>query len=92
VIKRVLAAAGQPWHGWHAARRGLATILHQLKVQDITIQAILRHSDVAVTRRSYIKTSGVDSESMAAMRALETSMDNQRTTEMMADEGGAIVQ
>jgi integrase len=92
VIKRVLAADGQPWHGWHAARRGLATILHQLKVQDITIQAILRHSDVAVTRRSYIKTSGVDSESVAAMQALESSMGNQQTTEMMADEGGAIVQ
>jgi hypothetical protein len=47
----------------------------------------LRHSDAAITRRSYIKTSEVDSESMAAMQALETSMDNQRTTEMIADEG-----
>jgi integrase len=88
----VLTAAGQSWHGWHVARRGLATILHQLKVQDITIQAILRHSDVAVTRLSYIKTSRVDSESMAAMHALETSIDNQRTTEMMADDEGVIVQ
>jgi hypothetical protein len=64
-------------------------ILHQLKVQDITIQAILRHSYAEVTRRSYIKTSGVDSESMAAMRALETSRTTNGTTEMIADEGDA---
>jgi hypothetical protein len=38
--QKVLAVAGQPWHRWQAACRGLATILHQLKVQDITIQAI----------------------------------------------------
>ena len=86
----MLAAVGQPWHGWHAARRGLATILHQLKVQDITIQAILRHSDVAVTRRSYIKTSGVDPESMAAMRALETSISVQNATDNTVDDDSVI--
>lgn len=32
------------WHGWHAFRRGLATNLHALGVDDKTIQAILRHS------------------------------------------------
>jgi integrase len=81
VIKRALTAAGLPWHGYHAARRGLATNLHQLKVPDITIQAILRHSDVAVTRRSYIKTSGVDPESMAAMRVLESSVSDKGTSD-----------
>jgi integrase len=37
-------------------RRGLATNLHDLGVADETIQAILRHSNVQVTPRSYIKT------------------------------------
>jgi integrase len=92
VIKRVLTVAGLPWHGWHAARRGLATNLHQLKVQDITIQAILRHSDVAVTRRSYIKTSSVDAESMAAMRALETSISVQNATDNAAVDDDSVIQ
>ena len=38
------------WHGWHAFRRGLATNLHDLGVDDKTIQAILRHANVAVTQ------------------------------------------
>jgi integrase len=52
----VFRAAGIEWRGWHAFRRGLATVLHDLAVDDITIQHILRHSDVSVTRSSYIKT------------------------------------
>ena len=59
------------WHGWHAFRRGLATNLHQLGVADIVIQAILRHSDVAVTRESYIQRDGIDPRSLAAMEALQ---------------------
>jgi site-specific recombinase XerD len=38
------------WHGWHAFRRGLATNLHALGVDDKTIQAILRHSNVSLTQ------------------------------------------
>ena len=34
------------WKGWHAFRRGLATNLHDLGVDDHTIKAILRHSSV----------------------------------------------
>jgi len=37
------------WHGWHAFRRGLATNLHGLGVEDKTMQRILRHSNVALT-------------------------------------------
>jgi integrase len=44
------------WHGWHAFRRGLATNLHQLGVDDKTIQSILRHSNVNITQNIYIKT------------------------------------
>jgi integrase len=58
------------WHGWHAFRRGLATNLHDLGVDDKTIQAILRHANVAITQAAYIKT--LDSQSIAAMKQLET--------------------
>lgn len=44
------------WHGWHAFRRGLATNLHALGIRDRDIQAILRHSNIAVTQASYIKS------------------------------------
>jgi len=52
----VFNAAGIQWRGWHAFRRGLATNLHDLGVDDITIQRILRHSTVGVTQQCYIKT------------------------------------
>lgn len=44
------------WKGWHAFRRGLATTLHQLGTPDKEIQGILRHSNVAITQASYIKS------------------------------------
>lgn len=74
VMRPALAAAGLPWHGLHACRRGLATNLHELGAADIVIQAILRHSDPAVTRQSYIKNDAVDARSLAAMQALETAV------------------
>ena len=43
------------WRGWHAFRRGLATNLYALGVPDKEIQAILRHSNIAVTQSFYIK-------------------------------------
>jgi hypothetical protein len=58
----------------------LATNLHELGVQDIVIQAILRHSDVAVTRESYIKRDGADPRSLAAMKALENELCNHCAT------------
>jgi integrase len=54
-VEPILEKANISWRGFHAFRRGLATNLHALGVQDIDIQQILRHSDVAVTRASYIK-------------------------------------
>ena len=44
------------WHGWHAFRRGLATNLHALGVDNKTIQAILRHSNVGLTMNVYVKS------------------------------------
>lgn len=43
------------WRGWRAFRRGLATNLHALGIPDREIQAILRHSNIAVTQSCYIK-------------------------------------
>lgn len=50
IIRPMLVGAGLPWYGLHAFRRGLATNLHELGVADIVIEAILRHSDLSVTR------------------------------------------
>jgi integrase len=48
-ILPALKKARIPWFGYHAFRRGLATKLHDAGVNDLTIQRILRHSDVSVT-------------------------------------------
>jgi len=72
IMLPVLHKAGIRWHGWHAFRRGLATNLHRLGVQDKVVQAILRHSNVAVTQACYIKT--VDADSIAAMKMLEAAL------------------
>ena len=57
------------WRGWHACRRGLATNLKQLEVDDLVIQRILRHSTVGVTQSCYIKTRDVQVQD--AMKMLE---------------------
>lgn len=69
VIVPALVKAGIRWHGWHAFRRGLATNLHRLGIPDMIIQRILRHANLGVTQRCYIKTA--DSEAAAAMQQLE---------------------
>jgi integrase len=56
------------WHGWHAFRRGLATNLHAMGVDDKTIQAILRHSNVGLTMNVYVKS--VSKSQVSAMDAL----------------------
>jgi integrase len=71
-LRPIFQAAGIEWHGWHAFRRGLATNLHRLGVDDKTIQAILRHSNVAVTQACYIKT--VSADAIAAMQQLESAI------------------
>jgi integrase len=43
------------WVGWHALRRGFATRLHEMGVQDKIIQRLLRHSSLAVTMGYYVK-------------------------------------
>ena len=57
------------WQGWHSFRRGLGTNLHRLGVSDKTVQAILRHANVATTQTYYIKP--VSEDSVRAMAALD---------------------
>ena len=58
VVQPALRKANIPWCGFHGFRRGLATNLKTLGVDDLIIKQILRHSDVAITRKSYIKIEG----------------------------------
>ena len=68
------------WHGWHSFRRGLATNLHALGVDDKTIQAILRHSNVSLTMNVYVKS--VSESQVSAMDALSEELGecNERAT------------
>jgi integrase len=67
-MRKELMKVGVMWRGWHGFRRGLASNLNRLGVDDSVIQAILRHSDVTLTQRCYIKTARPDA--VAAMRQL----------------------
>jgi integrase len=69
IVRPALKAARLKWHGWHAYRRGLASKLKELGVDDMVIQRIMRHKDVSTTRNNYIKVR--DEGVAAAMRQLE---------------------
>jgi integrase len=62
------------WHGWHAFRRGLATNLHALGVDDKTIQAILRHSNVGLTMNVYVKS--LSESQVSAMELVGEEFEN----------------
>jgi integrase len=68
-IKAKLEKAGVPWHGWHAFRRGVGSILNELGVDDSVIQSILRHANVQTTQKFYIKVASP--QSTAALRKFE---------------------
>jgi integrase len=72
VVLPALKKVNIEWLGYHAFRRGLATNLRALGVDDLTIMEILRHSDVAVTRASYIKR--VSAKGVEAMDKLEVAL------------------
>jgi integrase len=65
VIRPALRKKSISWCGWHGFRRGLATNLYELGVEPKTRQAILRHADVSVTEKHYVKP--VSKVSAAAM-------------------------
>jgi integrase len=68
------------WHGWHAFRRGLATNLHALGVDDKTIQAILRHSNVGLTQNVYIKS--VTESQVNAMDVLSARLEKETSNNL----------
>jgi len=72
-MREVLQKSGIPWKGWHGFRRGLASNLNRLGVDDSIIQGILRHSTVATTQNHYIKTAPADA--IAAMRRLSQALE-----------------
>jgi integrase len=65
-------SANFQWKGCHGFRRGLATNLHALAVDDLTIQWIMRHSNVATRQKCYIKT--LPEQSVAGMHRLELAL------------------
>ncbi len=76
VIRPALKKKGIPWCSWHGFRRGLATNLYELGVDAKTRHAILRHADVSVTEKHYIKpVSDVSAAAMAKFQGvLKTKM------------------
>ncbi len=75
VNRQILPAcesANIQWKGRHGFRRGRATNLHALGVDDLTIQRILRHSNVATTQKCYIKT--LPEQSVAGIDRLELAL------------------
>jgi len=60
LIQPALKKGRLQWKGYHAFRRGLATVLYSLGVPDKIIQRILRHSSLNVTMSSYVKTAAED--------------------------------
>jgi integrase len=71
------------WHGWHALRRGLGSNLNELGVPDLTIQRILRHSNVTTTRKSYIKIR--EDNVTAGMAQLEAGIRRTETAQLEAE-------
>jgi integrase len=76
IAKRQFKKAGL-LHGFHAARRGLASNLFDLGIDDLTVSRILRHSGVQVTRQHYIQLR--DARVDDAMGRLQTRWDGIRT-------------
>jgi integrase len=76
------------WHGWHAFRRGLATNLHRLGVEDKEIQAILRHSDVGLTMNVYVKS--VSESQVSAMDVLGAALEKQICNDLATRQKGLV--
>lgn len=56
ILERACKAAGVPFKGYHAIRRGLATMLYHKNVHVRDIQALLGHGDLNTTMR-YLRVS-----------------------------------
>lgn len=74
-VKAAMEGIGLAWHGWHSFRRGIASNLFELGCDDITVQRVLRHSKVQITRAHYIKIR--DPKLEAAMQSLSDAYGQQ---------------
>jgi integrase len=77
VICPAIRTIGVSWHGWHAFRRGIASNLFALGVNEKIVQRILRHSKPQVTRERYIKA--FDPDVIAAMKKMEATIAQLRS-------------
>ena len=68
-IKDKFKAAGIPWKGWHAFRRGLSTNLAALGVPPKIASSILRHGSITTTLAFYTVTN--EAESKAALQQIQ---------------------
>ena len=75
IVKPAAKVAGIRSSGWHGLRRGLATTLHDLGIDLLVIQQILRHGDPDVTQASYVKR--VPRKSIEAMAQLEAAVQSE---------------
>ena len=78
LIRPAIRTIGMTWHGWHAFRRGIASNLFALGVNEKIVQRILRHSKPHVTKERYIKA--FDSDVIAAMRKMEETIAELRSS------------
>lgn len=75
-MKKRLEVENIPWYGWHAFRRGVATNLKSLGVEDKVIQGILRHANPETTRGIYMKNNEVPVELKAGLDKLQDAIKN----------------
>jgi integrase len=72
-VKKIIIPACKkadvPWFGLYAGRRGAASILTQLTGNPIASSLLLRHKDISVTMRNYIKAD--QSQLVSGMKMLE---------------------
>lgn len=61
---------GNRWRGWHAFRRGLATVLYGIGVPAEVAKTILRHESVSTTQAHYLMLKS-KAEGSTAMKGFE---------------------
>jgi len=91
-MRMVIQRAKIKWCGWHGFRRGLASNLNRLGVDDSVIQVILRHSHIGVTQACYIKAARPEIEAAMKNFSDEVRKCSQVVLEKEGSESPQIVQ
>jgi site-specific recombinase XerD len=73
VIRPAVQAIGIPCYGWHGFRRGIASNLYALGVDEKVVQRILRHAKSHVTKDRYIKA--LEPAVLDAMQKMRAMLD-----------------